>query len=57
MTCARCGCTDYEACVHGEIVCWWVGPSLCSFCAYGAVRNETVHLRPVEVIAPTGGLL
>ena len=30
--CARCGCTDAEACLTPEGPCTWVAPGLCSAC-------------------------
>lgn len=36
-TCRLCGCTDRRACSAG---CSWVGPNICSACAFGDGREH-----------------
>ena len=41
-TCAICGCTEYNACVHAEVgPCWWIDRKkiLCSHCAIDFSRK------------------
>lgn len=57
MVCRDCGCTDDRACATPSgLVCWWVGPDRCSFCAYGHRPEFKLFVRPIDTVT-TGGLL
>ncbi len=58
--CRECGCTEENACAVDEeafvehagifacvvdaATCWWVGPDLCSGCAYGITVRGPVQV-------------
>lgn len=50
--CRKCGCTDFNACVHKQtrISCHWIGTDLCSACQSQATRR--LYLPPIVVSPP-----